>query len=91
MDPQKSAKDVVVFCKVRDTPVPQLHCDFCQTNLSKACAGCHILDLSKNISLYRYKTNVLLNIITFVQNMSKSYVNITVNNVTYLFVLIVFL
>nr|XP_034334628.1 E3 ubiquitin-protein ligase TRIM71-like [Crassostrea gigas] len=46
MDPQHSAQDVV-RCDVCDTPVPPLHCDFCQTNLCKACVGNHMLDLSK--------------------------------------------
>ncbi|XP_052707949.1 uncharacterized protein LOC128183109 isoform X2 [Crassostrea angulata] len=46
MDPRSSAQDVV-RCDVCDTPVPPLHCDFCQTNLCKACVGEHMLDLSK--------------------------------------------
>uniref|UniRef100_K1P132 Tripartite motif-containing protein 45 n=1 Tax=Magallana gigas TaxID=29159 RepID=K1P132_MAGGI len=46
MDPRRSAQDVV-RCDVCDTPVPPLHCDFCQTNLCKACVGEHMLDLSK--------------------------------------------
>ncbi|XP_065927698.1 E3 ubiquitin-protein ligase TRIM71-like [Magallana gigas] len=46
MDPRHSAQDVV-RCDVCDTPVPTLHCDFCQTNLCKACVGEHMLDLSK--------------------------------------------
>ncbi|XP_065928655.1 E3 ubiquitin-protein ligase TRIM71 isoform X5 [Magallana gigas] len=46
MDPRSSAQDVV-RCDVCDTPVPPLHCDFCQTNLCKACVGEHMLDFSK--------------------------------------------
>ncbi|XP_065928348.1 E3 ubiquitin-protein ligase TRIM71-like [Magallana gigas] len=46
MDPRSTAQDVV-RCDVCDTPVPPLHCDFCQTNLCKACVGEHMLDLSK--------------------------------------------
>ncbi|XP_052707977.1 E3 ubiquitin-protein ligase TRIM71-like [Crassostrea angulata] len=46
MDPRSSAQDVV-RCDVCDTPVPPLHCDFCQTNLCKACVGDHVLDFSK--------------------------------------------
>ncbi|XP_065928646.1 E3 ubiquitin-protein ligase TRIM71 isoform X2 [Magallana gigas] len=46
MDPRSTAQDVV-RCDVCDTPVPPLHCDFCQTNLCKACVGDHMLDLSK--------------------------------------------
>ncbi|XP_065928661.1 probable E3 ubiquitin-protein ligase MID2 isoform X2 [Magallana gigas] len=46
MDPRSSAQDVV-RCDVCDTPVPLLHCDFCQTNLCKACVGEHMLDFSK--------------------------------------------
>ncbi|XP_065928589.1 tripartite motif-containing protein 3-like [Magallana gigas] len=46
MDPRRSAQDVV-RCDVCDTPVPPLHCDFCQTNLCKACVGEHMLDISK--------------------------------------------
>ncbi|XP_065928593.1 tripartite motif-containing protein 2-like [Magallana gigas] len=46
MDPQRSVQDVV-RCDVCDTPVPPLHCDFCQTNLCGACVGNHMLDLSK--------------------------------------------
>nr|XP_034330232.1 pyrin-like [Crassostrea gigas] len=46
MDPRHSAQDVV-RCDVCDTPVPPLHCDFCQTNLCKACVGEHMLDFSK--------------------------------------------
>ncbi|XP_052707896.1 uncharacterized protein LOC128183079 [Crassostrea angulata] len=46
MDPRRSAQDVV-RCDVCDTPVPPLHCDFCQTNLCKACVGEHMLDFSK--------------------------------------------
>eukprot|EP00105_Crassostrea_gigas_P040006 XP_019924154.1 PREDICTED: tripartite motif-containing protein 45-like [Crassostrea gigas] len=46
MDPRHSAQDVV-RCDVCDTPVPPLHCDFCQTNLCTACVGEHMLDLSK--------------------------------------------
>ncbi|XP_065924081.1 E3 ubiquitin-protein ligase TRIM71-like [Magallana gigas] len=45
MDPRHSAQDVV-RCDVCDTPVPPLHCDFCQTNLCKACVGEHMLDFS---------------------------------------------
>ncbi|XP_052707973.1 uncharacterized protein LOC128183120 [Crassostrea angulata] len=46
MDPRSTAQDVV-RCDVCDTPVPPLHCDFCQTNLCKACVGDHVLDFSK--------------------------------------------
>uniref|UniRef100_A0A8W8MQQ4 B box-type domain-containing protein n=2 Tax=Magallana gigas TaxID=29159 RepID=A0A8W8MQQ4_MAGGI len=46
MDPRSSAQDVV-RCDVCDTLVPPLHCDFCQTNLCKACVGEHMLDFSK--------------------------------------------
>uniref|UniRef100_A0A8W8MP14 B box-type domain-containing protein n=2 Tax=Magallana gigas TaxID=29159 RepID=A0A8W8MP14_MAGGI len=46
MDPRSSAQDVV-RCDVCDSPVPPLHCDFCQTNLCKACVGEHMLDFSK--------------------------------------------
>ncbi|XP_052707974.1 uncharacterized protein LOC128183121 isoform X1 [Crassostrea angulata] len=46
MDPRRSAQDVV-HCDACDTPVPPLHCDFCQTNLCKACVGDHMLDISK--------------------------------------------
>uniref|UniRef100_K1RME6 Uncharacterized protein n=1 Tax=Magallana gigas TaxID=29159 RepID=K1RME6_MAGGI len=46
MDPRSTAQDVV-RCDVCDTPVPPLHCDFCQTNLCKACVGEHMLDFSK--------------------------------------------
>nr|XP_034333129.1 uncharacterized protein LOC109619145 [Crassostrea gigas] len=46
MDPRSSAQDVV-RCDVCDTPVPPLHCDFCQTNLCKACVADHMLDFSK--------------------------------------------
>ncbi|XP_052707961.1 E3 ubiquitin-protein ligase TRIM71-like [Crassostrea angulata] len=46
MEPRSSAQDVV-RCDVCDTPVPPLHCDFCQTNLCKACVGEHMLDFSK--------------------------------------------
>ncbi|XP_052707978.1 B-box type zinc finger protein ncl-1-like [Crassostrea angulata] len=46
MDPRSTAQDVV-RCDVCDTPVPPLHCDFCQTNLCKTCVGDHMLDISK--------------------------------------------
>ncbi|XP_052707966.1 uncharacterized protein LOC128183114 [Crassostrea angulata] len=46
MDNEQKAQDVV-RCDVCDTPVPLLHCDFCQIYLCKACVGGHMLDLSK--------------------------------------------
>eukprot|EP00105_Crassostrea_gigas_P045842 XP_019929990.1 PREDICTED: tripartite motif-containing protein 40-like [Crassostrea gigas] len=46
MDNEQKAQDVV-RCDVCDTPVPLLHCDFCQIYLCKACIGGHMLDLSK--------------------------------------------
>nr|XP_034330231.1 E3 ubiquitin-protein ligase TRIM71-like [Crassostrea gigas] len=54
MDPQHSAQDVV-RCDVCDTPVPPLHCDFCQTNLCKACVGEHMLDFSKKHQLVPFQ------------------------------------
>ncbi|XP_065927537.1 E3 ubiquitin-protein ligase TRIM71-like [Magallana gigas] len=54
MDPRSSAQDVV-RCDVCDTPVPPLHCDFCQTNLCKACVGEHMLDLSKKHQVVPFK------------------------------------
>nr|XP_034334665.1 tripartite motif-containing protein 2 [Crassostrea gigas] len=54
MDPRHSAQDVV-RCDVCDTPVPPLHCDFCQTNLCKACVGEHMLDLSKKHQVIPFK------------------------------------
>nr|XP_034334667.1 E3 ubiquitin-protein ligase TRIM71 [Crassostrea gigas] len=54
MDPRHSAQDVV-RCDVCDTPVPPLHCDFCQTNLCKACVGEHMLDLSKKHQVVPFK------------------------------------
>ncbi|XP_052709777.1 uncharacterized protein LOC128184375 [Crassostrea angulata] len=54
MDPRSSAQDVV-RCDVCDTPVPLLHCDFCQTNLCKACVGNHVLDFSKKHHLVPFQ------------------------------------
>ncbi|XP_034333922.2 E3 ubiquitin-protein ligase TRIM45-like [Magallana gigas] len=54
MDPRSSAQDVV-RCDVCDTPVPPLHCDFCQTNLCKACVGDHVLDFSKKHHLVPFQ------------------------------------
>ncbi|XP_052707159.1 uncharacterized protein LOC128182520 [Crassostrea angulata] len=54
MDPRHSAQDVV-RCDVCETPVPPLHCDFCQTNLCKACVGEHILDLSRKHQVVSYR------------------------------------
>uniref|UniRef100_K1P7V9 Tripartite motif-containing protein 2 n=1 Tax=Magallana gigas TaxID=29159 RepID=K1P7V9_MAGGI len=54
MDPRSTAQDVV-RCDVCDTPVPPLHCDFCQTNLCKACVGDHVLDLSKKHHLVPFQ------------------------------------
>ncbi|XP_052707968.1 uncharacterized protein LOC128183116 [Crassostrea angulata] len=54
MNPRSTAQDVV-RCDVCDTPVPPLHCDFCQTNLCKACVGDHVLDLSKKHHLVPFQ------------------------------------
>ncbi|XP_065928099.1 tripartite motif-containing protein 3-like [Magallana gigas] len=54
MEPRSTAQDVV-RCDVCDTPVPPLHCDFCQTNLCKACVGEHMLDLSKKHQVVPFK------------------------------------
>ncbi|XP_065938394.1 tripartite motif-containing protein 2-like [Magallana gigas] len=53
MEPRSIAQDVV-RCDVCDTSVRSLHCDFCQTNLCKACVGDHMLDLSK-----KHQVNIL--------------------------------
>nr|XP_034334872.1 tripartite motif-containing protein 45-like [Crassostrea gigas] len=54
MDLRSTAQDVV-RCDVCDTPVPPLHCDFCQTNLCKACVGDHVLDLTKKHHLVPFQ------------------------------------
>lgn len=58
MDPRSSAQDVV-RCGVCDTPVPPLHCDFCQLYLCKACVGDHLLDGSRKHQVVPFKHRTL--------------------------------
>lgn len=54
MDPRHSAQDVM-RCGRCNTPVPPLHCEFCQIDLCKACVGDHLLNLSKKHQVVPFK------------------------------------
>ncbi|XP_052707983.1 uncharacterized protein LOC128183128 [Crassostrea angulata] len=58
MDPRSFVLDVV-RCDVCDTPVPPLHCDFCQIYLCKACVGDHLLNESRKHQVVPFKHRTL--------------------------------
>lgn len=77
----------VARCHLCEAPDPPLHCGVCNMHLCKDCKGKHISDESKShkLVLFRYR-KLLLN----VRHIPQKNVNITVKDVTFQSVMIVF-